>query len=135
MKSLLADFQSLAHEGPHPGHIEIKNLYIRLGRKEHEFEAVQNISISIQPGEFVCLLGPSGCGKSTLLGALAGHLRGTTGSIQLDSQSIDGPHPDRGLVFQQHTLFPWKRILDNVAFGLKMRGMPRAERQMARPSA
>lgn len=117
-----------APSSPPQGRIDIKNLHIRLGQGKQAFEAVQNISISIQPGEFVCLLGPSGCGKSTLLGALAGHLRATTGSIHLDSQPLDGPHPDRGLVFQQHTLFPWKRILDNVAFGLKMRGMPRAQR-------
>jgi NitT/TauT family transport system ATP-binding protein len=127
----MSSMASRAGHAPSPpaqGRIDIRNLHIRLGQGKQAFEAVQNVSISIQPGEFVCLLGPSGCGKSTLLGALAGHLRATTGSIQLDSQSIDEPHPDRGLVFQQHTLFPWKRILDNVAFGLKMRGMPRAER-------
>jgi NitT/TauT family transport system ATP-binding protein len=91
-------------------------------------EILHDINLDINEHEVVAILGPSGCGKSTLLGALAGHLRAATGSIQLDSQSIDGPHPDRGLVFQQHTLFPWKRILDNVAFGLKMRGMRCAER-------
>ena len=110
------------------GHIEIKNLYIRLGSGESAFEAVQNVSISIKPGEFVCLLGPSGCGKSTLLGALAGHLQASSGSIHVDSLPLNGPHPERGLVFQQHTLFPWKRVIDNVAFGLKMKGILRAER-------
>jgi NitT/TauT family transport system ATP-binding protein len=110
------------------GHIEIKNLYIRLGSGESGFEAVQNVSISIKPGEFVCLLGPSGCGKSTLLGALAGHLQASSGSIHVDSLPLNGPHPERGLVFQQHTLFPWKRVIDNVAFGLKMKGILRAER-------
>jgi NitT/TauT family transport system ATP-binding protein len=124
MKSRVADFRSLAHQG----HIEIKNLYIRLGREEQEFEAVQNVSVSIEPGEFVCLLGPSGCGKSTLLGALAGHLQPSSGSIRVDSQPLAGPHPERGLVFQQHTLFPWKNVLGNIAFGLKMKGVPRSER-------
>ena len=75
-----------------------------------------------------CLLGPSGCGKSTLLGALAGHLQASSGSIHVDSLPLNGPHPERGLVFQQHTLFPWKRVIDNVAFGLKMKGILRAER-------
>ena len=122
-----------SHAGGHPppamqGRIDIKNLHIWLGHGKQAFEAVQNVSISVRPGEFVYLLGPSGCGKSTLLGALAGHLRATSGSIQVDSQPLDGPHPERGLVFQQHTLFPWKRTLDNVAFGLKMKGMARAER-------
>jgi NitT/TauT family transport system ATP-binding protein len=124
MKSPVADFRPLAHQG----HVEIRNLYIRLGREEQEFEAVQNVSVSIEPGEFVCLLGPSGCGKSTLLGAIAGHLQPSSGSIRVDSQPLIGPHPERGLVFQQHTLFPWKKVLDNVAFGLKMKGVSRSER-------
>jgi NitT/TauT family transport system ATP-binding protein len=122
---------SLADARPAPdeyGQIDIKNLYIRLGQGKHAFEAVQNISISVQPGEFVCLLGPSGCGKSTLLGALAGHLEPGSGSIQVDGHSLKGPHPDRGLVFQHHTLFPWRKVIDNVAFGLKMKGVPRIER-------
>jgi NitT/TauT family transport system ATP-binding protein len=110
------------------GQIEIKNLYIRLGQGDQAFEAVQNVSVSIRPGEFICLLGPSGCGKSTLLGALAGHLQPSGGTILVDGQPLRGPDPERGLVFQQHTLFPWKKVIDNVAFGLKMKGMPRDER-------
>jgi len=111
------------------GQIEIKNLYIRLGQGDQAFEAVQNVSVSIRPGEFICLLGPSGCGKSTLLGALAGHLQPSGGTILVDGRPLRGPDPERGLVFQQHTLFPWKKVIDNVAFGLKMKGMPRGERQ------
>ncbi|MEO6825511.1 MAG: ABC transporter ATP-binding protein [Nitrosospira sp.] len=110
------------------GQIEIKNLYIRLGQGDQVFEAVQNVSVSIRPGEFICLLGPSGCGKSTLLGALAGHLQPSGGIILVDGQPLRGPDPERGLVFQQHTLFPWKKVIDNVAFGLKMKGLPRDER-------
>jgi NitT/TauT family transport system ATP-binding protein len=106
------------------GRIDIRNLHIRL----QAFEALQDVSLSIEPGEFVCLLGPSGCGKSTLLGALAGHLRPSRGEIRLDGNALRGPDPARGLVFQQHTLFPWKKVLDNVAFGLKMQGIPRAVR-------
>ena len=94
------------------GAIEIDRLGIRLGEGAQAFDAVQDVSLSIAPGEFVCVLGPSGCGKSTLLGA-----------------PVAGPHPDRGLVFQQHTLFPWKKVLDNVAFGLKMQGVGRRERR------
>ena len=110
------------------GQIEISQLHIRLGAGGHAFDAVQDVSVSIAPGEFVCLLGPSGCGKSTLLGALAGHLAPARGSILVDGARVDGPHPDRGLVFQQHTLFPWKKVRENVAFGLKMQGVARAER-------
>jgi NitT/TauT family transport system ATP-binding protein len=111
------------------GAIEIDKLHIRLGEGAQAFDAVQDVSLSIAPGEFVCVLGPSGCGKSTLLGALAGHWTPSRGSIRVDGSPVAGPHPDRGLVFQQHTLFPWKKVLDNVAFGLKMQGVGRRERR------
>ncbi|MES2259681.1 MAG: ABC transporter ATP-binding protein [Pseudomonadota bacterium] len=110
------------------GRIAIERLHIHLGHGASAFEAVQDISLDVEAGEFVCLLGPSGCGKSTLLGALAGHLSPSRGAITVDGQVVRGPHPERGLVFQQHTLFPWKKVLENVAFGLKMQGVPRAER-------
>jgi len=110
------------------GQIDIKRLHISLGQGRQEFEALQDVSMSVAPGEFVCLLGPSGCGKSTLLGALAGHLAASRGQIRVDGEAIHGPHPERGLVFQQHTLFPWKSVLDNVSFGLKMKGVSRVER-------
>ncbi|ELX12852.1 taurine import ATP-binding protein TauB [Janthinobacterium sp. HH01] len=110
------------------GRIAIDRLALRVGRGAQAFEAVQDISLTVAPGEFVCLLGPSGCGKSTLLGALAGHLQPSKGTISVDGVAVDGPHAERGLVFQHHTLFPWRRVVDNVAFGLKMQGVPRAER-------
>ncbi len=111
------------------GGIHIDRLHITLGQGARAFEAVQDVSLDIAPGEFICLLGPSGCGKSTLLGALAGHIRASSGGMAVDGTAIEGPHPDRGLVFQNHTLFPWKPVLANVAFGLKMQGVPRAERE------
>ncbi len=110
------------------GRIQIRDLSIRLGQGSEAFEAVRDLSLEARPGEFVCLLGPSGCGKSTLLGALAGHLRPSAGSVRVDGRSVEGPSPQRGMVFQQHTLFPWRRVRDNVAFGLKMQGLARAER-------
>ncbi|SFP48093.1 ABC transporter ATP-binding protein [Variovorax sp. 770b2] len=110
------------------GRIAIDDLRVRLGPGAQAFDAVQDITLHVEPGEFVCLLGPSGCGKSTLLGALAGHLTPASGAIRVDGEPVRGPHPDRGLVFQHHTLFPWKKVLDNVAFGLKMQGVGRRER-------
>jgi len=110
------------------GRIVIDGLRVRLGHGAQAFDAVQDITLQIEPGEFVCLLGPSGCGKSTLLGALAGHLTLASGAIHVDGEAVRGPHPQRGLVFQHHTLFPWKKVLDNVAFGLKMQGVGRRER-------
>jgi NitT/TauT family transport system ATP-binding protein len=111
------------------GRIEIEHLSVALGNGAQAFEAVQDISFSVAPGEFVCLLGPSGCGKSTLLGALAGHIAATRGRFAVDGKPVVGPGPDRGIVFQHHTLFPWKRVVDNVAFGPKMRGVSVAERR------
>ncbi|KAF0813843.1 Bicarbonate transport ATP-binding protein CmpD [Andreprevotia sp. IGB-42] len=112
-----------------PGRVEIDRVSIRLGSGAGAFQALDEVSFRLAPGEFVCLLGPSGCGKSTLLGALAGHLKPVAGSLALDGVAIGGPAPERGLVFQHHTLFPWKTVLDNVAFGLKMRGVAAAERK------
>jgi NitT/TauT family transport system ATP-binding protein len=111
------------------GRIEIADASISLGAGADTFEAVSRLNFTIAPGELVCVLGPSGCGKSTLLGALAGHLQVTSGRLAVDGQSIRGPSPDRGMVFQQHTLFPWKRVIDNVAFGLKMKGLGASERR------
>lgn len=111
------------------GHVQVDRIGIHLGAGVQRFEAVQDLSLDIAPGEFVCLLGPSGCGKSTLLGALAGHLAPTAGRIRVDGQPVDGPDPSRGLVFQHHTLFPWKRVVDNVAFGLQMKNVPQGERR------
>jgi NitT/TauT family transport system ATP-binding protein len=113
------------------GRIDVAHVSISLGEGADAFEAVRDLSFVVGPGEFVCVLGPSGCGKSTLLGALAGHLQPTQGQMAIDAQPLLGPSPDRGIVFQQHTLFPWKRVRDNVAFGPKMRGIGKAERRRA----
>jgi NitT/TauT family transport system ATP-binding protein len=108
--------------------VSASNLSIHLGRGADRFEAVQNVQFNIRSGEFICILGPSGCGKSTLLGALAGHLQPSGGQLLVDGKPVGGPGPDRGMVFQQHTLFPWRNVIDNVAFGLKMRGVNRSQR-------
>jgi len=113
------------------GRLDVAQVSIWLGEGVDAFEAVRDLNFSVGPGEFVCVLGPSGCGKSTLLGALAGHLPVTQGRLTVDGQQIVGPTPDRGIVFQQHTLFPWKRVRDNVAFGPKMRGIGKVERRRA----
>ncbi|MDI4234076.1 ABC transporter ATP-binding protein [Bradyrhizobium sp. Arg237L] len=113
------------------GRIDVRHVSISLGEGADAFEAVRDLHFAVAPGELVCVLGPSGCGKSTLLGALAGHLPVTRGQLTVDDQPILGPNPDRGIVFQQHTLFPWKRVRDNVAFGPKMRGVGKADRHGA----
>jgi NitT/TauT family transport system ATP-binding protein len=90
--------------------------------------AVRDVSLRVAPGEFVSVVGPSGCGKTTILNMIAGFLPHSGGEIRVDGRPITGPGPDRGVVFQSFALFPWKTVLDNVGFGPKMRGVPRAER-------
>ena len=84
--------------------------------------ALDNVSLTMESGEFVSLVGPSGCGKSTILRLVAGLIGPTTGKITVDGKEITGPSPDRGMVFQKPTLFPWLTVEKNIAFSLKMQG-------------
>lgn len=93
-----------------------------------EFTALQNINLEIQEGEFMAIVGPSGCGKSTLLDLLGGLSKPSSGQILLDGQPISGPGLDRGIVFQQYALFPWKTAQENIEFGLEAKGIPKKER-------
>ena len=93
-------------------------------------QAVESVSLTVRVEEFVTLLGPSGCGKSTVLGMIAGLVPPDAGRVLLDGAPCDGPNPDKvALVFQDGGLFPWRTALDNVAFGLELRGVPAAKRR------
>jgi NitT/TauT family transport system ATP-binding protein len=91
--------------------------------------ALQDISLQVRPGEFVCIVGPSGCGKSTLLHLIAGLLHPTSGDILVDGKAVQGTGTDRILIFQELGLFPWLTVRQNVEFGLKMKNIPKAARE------
>ena len=110
--------------------LQLKNIsrIFRLPAGE-EIPAVQDISIAVQKGEFVCFVGPSGCGKSTLLMMIAGLQKPDAGEILLDGKPIEGPGRDLSVIFQEPALFPWLTVQQNVEFGLKLKGMPKPERE------
>jgi len=109
------------------GHVHIDRVRITFGRGNNHHIAVKETTIEILPGEFVCILGPSGCGKSTLLNSIAGYVTPTSGRVVVDNDEVRGPGPDRGMVFQQYSLFPWKTVSENIAFGPRIRGASKQE--------
>ena len=104
------------------GRVVIDRVAVTYGRGSQFHTAVAPTTLAIEPGEFVCLLGPSGCGKSTLLNCVAGYVTPSQGRVSVDDVPVTKPGPDRGMVFQQYSLFPWKTVLDNVAFGPRAAG-------------
>lgn len=113
--------------GAGKGSIVFDNVSITFGEGKDLYQAVDTTSLSIDSGEFVCILGPSGCGKSTLLNSVAGYVKPTQGNVMVDGVEIDAPGPDRGMVFQQYSLLPWKTVYQNVIFGPLMAGASRKE--------
>jgi NitT/TauT family transport system ATP-binding protein len=97
--------------------------------RQAEVVALSSIDLDIGEDEFLTILGPSGCGKSTLLNIIAGFEHATDGEVRLDGQTIRDPGPDRGVVFQEYALFPWLNVTQNIEFGLRERGVPKAERK------
>jgi NitT/TauT family transport system ATP-binding protein len=91
--------------------------------------ALDRINLQVQPGEFLCIVGPSGCGKSTLLHLIAALQKPTSGTIAIDDKHVTTPGTDRILIFQEHGLFPWLTVGQNVEFGMKMKGLSKAERE------
>lgn len=101
--------------------IFINRLYKAYEEKDGEMKyVIKNLNLTINPGEFICVLGKSGCGKSTLLNLLAGYLKPDKGNIILNDKKVNGPSADLGVVFQQHALFPWRTVSKNIQFGMNM---------------
>ena len=109
--------------------LEIKGVNKQFFADGKEMEALHDINLSIRENEFVCFIGPSGCGKTTLLRIVAGLEEPTSGTVTLDGDPIRGPSPERGMVFQEYSLFPWRTVLDNTVFGLELKKVPVAERR------
>ena len=111
--------------------IEVKNCSKIYPSREGQpaVVALDNIEMTVQKQEFLCLLGPSGCGKTTLVKMIGGLVTWDEGEILIDNQPVTGPGPDRAMVFQNFALLPWADVLTNVAFGLELRGVPKKERE------
>lgn len=114
---------------PRPTAIELDRMSITFDTGKGKTYAVDRAEARIAEGEFICVLGPSGCGKSTVLNAIAGFLKPSAGHVRVLGQDVTGPGPDRGMVFQQPLLFPWKTVRSNIAHGPRMQGRSRAEQR------
>lgn len=108
-------------------HIQIQGVDKIFKNTDKEVVVLRNIHLEIPEGQFVCLLGPSGCGKSTLLNAIAGFSLPSVGSIIANGKVVSAPGPDRGMVFQEYALFPWMTVEQNIAFGMEIKGMTKAD--------
>jgi NitT/TauT family transport system ATP-binding protein len=110
-------------------HLQVNQLYKEFSTKRGRLTALKDINLHIESGEFVCVVGASGSGKSTLLRLIAGLDTPTQGEILVDGVRVTGPGADRGMVFQSYTLYPWMSVAENVEFGLKLQGLPKAKRR------
>ena len=114
-----------------PEKLEVHGIVKRFpgGRRRPEVTAVDGIDLTVRSGELVCIVGASGCGKSTLLNIIGGLESPTEGLVAVDDERVIGPGPDRGMIFQGYSLFPWKTVAQNIAFGLEELGWPREKRR------
>jgi NitT/TauT family transport system ATP-binding protein len=109
--------------------LELRDVAMRYGEGTDAVAALESIGLAVEEHEFISIVGPSGCGKSTLLYLVGGFLVPTAGEIRFRDRRVSGPGRDRGIVFQRYSLFPWLTVGDNIAYGLREMGLPRAERE------
>jgi NitT/TauT family transport system ATP-binding protein len=108
--------------------LAVDNITKRFETPEGAVTAVDGVSLSVAPGEFVGIIGPSGCGKSTLFNIIGGLLDGYDGTVKVAGDLVRGPHPAIGMIFQEESTFPWRTVIDNVAFPLEIAGIAKRER-------
>ncbi len=111
-----------------PAILVVDDLVMHFATDDGGVTALDHVSFDVRPGEFLAVIGPSGCGKSTLFNVVGGLLGGYQGSVAVGGETISGPHASIGMVFQEESTFPWRSVVDNVAFPLEIAGMPKAER-------
>jgi NitT/TauT family transport system ATP-binding protein len=111
-----------------PALLVVDDIVMRFGTAEDGVTALDNVSFTVAPGEFLAVIGPSGCGKSTLFNIIGGLLGGYDGRVAVAGEKVYGPHASIGMVFQEESTFPWRNVVDNVAFPLEIAGMPKRER-------
>ncbi len=107
----------------------LQKIFPAANRRENDVVALKDINLEVRESEFVVMVGPSGCGKSTLINIIGGLEEATEGQVQIDGKAVTEPGADRGMVFQGYSLFPWLSVRKNVEFGLKMKGVPKKERE------
>lgn len=107
----------------------LQKIFSAANRREKDVVALKDINLEVKESEFVVMVGPSGCGKSTLINIIGGLEAATEGQVQIDGEDVTEPGADRGMVFQGYSLFPWLTVRKNVEFGLKMKGVPKKERE------
>jgi NitT/TauT family transport system ATP-binding protein len=106
----------------------VENIVKRFETQDGVLVAVDDVSFTVAPGEFLSVIGPSGCGKSTLFNIIGGLLDGYAGRVAVGGETVRGPHASIGMIFQEESTFPWRTVIDNVAFPLEIAGMPKAQR-------
>jgi NitT/TauT family transport system ATP-binding protein len=116
-----SEIDSMTHK------LKLRNVTKTFSAEKEEIKALEDVNIEVKPTEFLCIIGPSGCGKTTLLRMIAGLDYPSSGEIILDGKEVKGPSPDRGMVFQEFSLFPWRTVIKNVTFGLEIPGINKQE--------
>src|SRR5215467_15095033 len=117
-----------AHTPADAGILVVDDIVKQFDTPEGPLIAVDRVSLSVRPGEFLAVIGPSGCGKSTLFNVVGGLLDGYLGVVTVAGETVRGPHSSIGMVFQEESTFPWRTVIENVAFPLEIAGQAKAQR-------